>query len=298
MTRPTVDRIPHHFATKGVPCTFETLAATAQVSDTASEIEVIRVATELTMKFWSDQRTIDAVDMFSGSGVFSLWMKRAGRQVHGFDKYGRDESEDVCTLAGMAWACKLALSIKSKGVLLIDPPSREWCSRRRKGTGREKFVHGKPSKEAFEANFVAHAVAHLVVMCLMRGVYFMITVPGDCATFFEFPVVAKALRMGRAVVTTTFQGHWEREKSNKKTLVSSNIPAHIIAALECERPLPDSTLIDEMNSEEPDCIEWNNGTYELNGSSRFYETFAQKLVEIAIRAAGGGRVEFVPSDSD
>ena len=283
---------------EGVPVAVEMMAAAAKVSDEASEIEVIRAASKLTMKFWSDPRPIDAVEMFSGSGVYSFWMEMAGRRVQGFDKYGRDESEDVCTLTGMAWACKIALSIKSKGTLLINPPSRQWCRRKRNMTDRDKLVNGKPSKETFEANFVAQAVAHLVLMCAMRDVFFMVIVPGDCALFFEFPVVANALRMGRAVVTTTFQGHWEREKANRKTLVSSNIPSHIIASLECERPRPDSTLIDEMDSEAADHITWMDRTVSLNDHSRFYDGFAKKLVEITSLAAGDGRIEFASPESD
>eukprot|EP00959_Pyramimonas_sp_CCMP1952_P071050 1483274-Pyramimonas_sp.AAC.1 len=63
-------------------------------------------------------------------------MRRAGLQCPEFDKHGRGESEDVCTLAGMAFARRIVLSIKPKGTLVIAPPPREWAGDMLRISGR------------------------------------------------------------------------------------------------------------------------------------------------------------------
>ncbi|CAK0822886.1 unnamed protein product, partial [Prorocentrum cordatum] len=269
----------------GAPCSFEAMAVQAGLSDSASQGEIIRVAEALTREFWSCPRYMGAAEMFSGSGRLARWMRRAGLQCPEFDKYGRDESEDVCTLADMAFARRIVLSIKPKGTLVIAPPSREWASDMLRINGRDDLANGKISAEGMEANDLALAVAHFIAMCVVRDVFFMVVMPFDCQSFFEYPAVNSALRLGRAAITTTYQGNWQRISTNKRTLVSSNIAEDKMARLLCECPLPDSTHIDEVSSRGRDVVKWSDGTYELNEWTFFYDGFAKELVAVVAAAA-------------
>ena len=269
----------------GVPCSFEAMAAQAGISDSASQGEIIRVADALTREFWSRPRHMDAMEMFSGSGRFTHWVNQAGLQCAAFDKYGRDESEDVCTLAGMTWACRTVLAIKPKGALVISPPTREWARVRLSHNGRKKFDNGKGSTEGLAANDLALAVAHFIIMCVARDVFFMVVMPADCNAFFQYPAVARALHLGRAALTTTYQGNWERTSTNKRTMVYSNIPEDVMARLVCDCPLPDSVLIDEVSTVARDAVKWNDGTYQLNEWAFFYNDFAKELVAVVAAAA-------------
>ena len=152
---------------------------------------------------------------------------------------------------------------------------------------RERHArNGAPSSDGPEANDVAQAVAHLITMCVLRDVFFMVVVPGDCGSFLEYPVVARALRLGAAAVATTYQGNWDRTRQNKETLVSSNIPTCKMAVLECDRPLPDPSLLDEMGSTMREYVKWMGGCYEINNFAPFYDSFAKMLVTVCVSAAG------------
>ena len=261
------------------------MAAQAGISDNASQGEKIRVAEALTRGFESLPRHMDACEMFSGSGRFLFWLESAGLQCAGFDKYMRDESEDVCTLAGMAWARRTVLAIKPKGALLIAPPPREWACDMLRINGRDNYDNGKGTAEGMEANDLALAVAHFITMCVARDVFFMLVMPADCHSFFQYPVVASALRLGRAAITTTYQGNWQKASTNKRTMVSSNIPEDKMARLVCDCPLPDSSYIDEISSCSFDVVKWRDGTYQLNEFAHFYNDFAKELVAVVVAAA-------------
>ena len=75
-------------------------------------------------------RTLDLLELWSGVGAVVSAARSIKLQAQGFDKHRiageTEESEDLCTLAGVSNAIKLLMSVVDGGLLMLAPGCSSW----------------------------------------------------------------------------------------------------------------------------------------------------------------------------
>ena len=120
-------------------------------------------------------RTLDLLELWSGVGAVVSAARSIKLQAQGFDKHRSagetEESEDLCTLAGVSNAIKLLMSVVDGGLLMLAPDCSSWTFPNISRTQRQHSVSGNTEYyKVREGNTMAEVAAFMFALAVCRGV--------------------------------------------------------------------------------------------------------------------------------
>ena len=247
---PMPNWIREQMALPGIPDSFKEKVNVAQhalgftwTSVAMMTVWAVRCALRFRATCTTRVRCMDAVELCSGHGQLSYWLRAAGMAVQEYDKIHRHPDEDLSTVTGICWAVWLVLTVKMGGFVHMAPPCSDWGFLNSFTSGRWLSVHGDPARAQVQCNNrIAEAIAAIIVLCAVRGLFFIIEQPGD-SQFFKYPAIKSALENVHARLYTTYQMHFGTELP-KETVLASNMPADLMGTIVRGKPKCGKMAID------------------------------------------------------
>ena len=123
-------------------------------------------------------------EMFAGDEAWSSGMKLLGYKGISMDAR-KDADHDFLRPVGFLFALWSIMSLHRDGVFLAAPPCSTWVFMSRFSTGRHLDIMGNDSPYIQAQNALVARLVYVLVLCIMRGVWWIVEQPGSSVLFMH-----------------------------------------------------------------------------------------------------------------